>query len=58
MIHNYRLLPLRCELISRCSGFNFANNMNFNENLQYEVFPISVAVQDFYERQLANSGLK
>jgi hypothetical protein len=29
-----------------------------NGNLQYKVLPISVAVQDFYERQLANSGLK
>ena len=29
-----------------------------NGNLQYKVLPISVAVQEFYERQLANSGLK
>ena len=29
-----------------------------NGNLNYIVLPISVAVQEFYERQLANSGLK
>ena len=34
------------------------NGKKRNGNLQYKVLPISVAVQDFYERQLANSGLK
>lgn len=29
-----------------------------NGNLQYKVLPISVAVQDFYDRQLANYGMK
>lgn len=29
-----------------------------NGNLNYKVLPISVAVQDFYDRQLANSGVK
>ena len=29
-----------------------------NGNLQYKVLPINVVVQEFYERQLANSGLK
>ena len=34
------------------------NGKKRNGNLNYKVLPISVAVQDFYERQLANSGLK
>lgn len=34
------------------------NGKKRNGNLQYKVLPISVAVQEFYERQLANSGLK
>ena len=34
------------------------NGKKRNGNLQYKVLPISVAVQDFYERQLANSGVK
>ena len=34
------------------------NGKKRNGNLQYKVLPIRVAVQDFYERQLANSGLK
>jgi predicted transcriptional regulator len=29
-----------------------------NGNLQYKVLPISIAVQDFYERQLINNGLR
>ena len=29
-----------------------------NGNLQYKVLPINVVVQEFYDRQLANSGLK
>lgn len=29
-----------------------------NGNLQYKVLPISVAVQDFYGRQLANYGMR
>lgn len=29
-----------------------------NGNLQYKVFLISVAVQEFYDRQLTNNGLK
>ena len=29
-----------------------------NGNLQYKVLPISVAVQEFYERQLTNNGLR
>ena len=34
------------------------NGNRRNGNLQYKVLSISVAVQDFYERQMANSGLK
>ena len=34
------------------------NGKKRNGNLNYKVLPISVAVQEFYERQLANSGLK
>ena len=34
------------------------NGKKLNGNLNYIVLPISVAVQEFYERQLANSGLK
>ena len=29
-----------------------------NGNLQYKVLPISVAMQDYYDRQLTNSGVK
>lgn len=29
-----------------------------NGNLQYKVLPISVAMQEFYDRQLVNNGLK
>ena len=29
-----------------------------NGNYRYKILPIRVAVQEFYERQLANSGLK
>ena len=34
------------------------NGKKRNGNLQYKVLPISVAVQEFYDRQLANSGVK
>ena len=34
------------------------NGKKRNGNLQYKVLPISVAMQEFYDRQLANSGLK
>ena len=34
------------------------NGKKRNGNLQYKVLPISIAVQEFYDRQLANSGLK
>ena len=34
------------------------NGKKRNGNLQYKVLPISVAVQDYYERQLVNNGLK
>ena len=34
------------------------NGLKLNGNLQYKVLPISVAMQEFYDRQLANSGLK
>ena len=33
------------------------NGKKRNGNLQYKVLPISVAVQEFYERQLVNNGL-
>ena len=34
------------------------NGKKRNGNLQYKVLPISVAVQEFYERQLTNNGLR
>ena len=34
------------------------NGLKRNGNLQYKVLPINVAVQDFYERQLTNNGLR
>ncbi len=34
------------------------NGKKRNGNLQYKVLPISVAMQEFYDRQLANSGVK
>lgn len=34
------------------------NGKKRNGNLQYKVLPIGVAVQEFYDRQLANSGMK
>ena len=34
------------------------NGKKRNGNLQYKILPISVAMQEFYDRQLANSGLK
>ena len=40
------------------TSFTDENGKKLNGNLNYKVLPISVAVQDFYERQLANSGLK
>ena len=40
------------------TSFTDKNGKKRNGNLNYKVLPISVAVQDFYERQLANSGLK
>ncbi len=40
------------------TSFTDKNGNKRNGNLQYKVLPISVAVQDFYDRQLANSGLK
>lgn len=40
------------------TSFTDKNGNKRNGNLQYKVLPISVAVQEFYERQLANSGLK
>ena len=33
------------------------NGKKRNGNFQYKVLPISVAVQEFYERQLENNGL-
>ena len=40
------------------TSFTDKNGNKRNGNLNYKVLPISVAVQEFYERQLANSGLK
>ena len=40
------------------TSFTDKNGKKRNGNLNYKVLPISVAVQDFYERQLANSGVK
>ena len=34
------------------------NGKKRNGNLRYKILPISVAMQEFYDRQLANSGLK
>lgn len=34
------------------------NGRKRNCNLQYKVIPINIAVQEFYEKQLTNSGLK
>ena len=34
------------------------NGKKRNGNLQYKVLPIRVAMQEFYDRQLANSGMK
>ena len=34
------------------------NGKKRNGNLQYKVLPISVAMQEFYDRQLVNNGLK
>ena len=34
------------------------NGKKRNGNLQYKVLPISIAVQEFYDRQLANLGMK
>ena len=34
------------------------NGKKRNGNLQYRVIPISVAVQEFYDRQLTNNGLR
>ena len=34
------------------------NGKKRNGNLQYKVLPISSAVQEFYDRQLANLGMK
>lgn len=34
------------------------NGRKRNGNLQYKILPISVAVQDYYNRQLANYGMK
>lgn len=34
------------------------NGLKRNGNLQYKVLPINVAVQEFYDKQLATSGLK
>ena len=34
------------------------NGKKRNGNLRYKILPVSVAMQEFYDRQLANSGLK
>ncbi len=40
------------------TSFTDKSGKKRNGNLQYKVLPINVAVQEFYERQLANSGVK
>lgn len=34
------------------------NGLKLNGNLNYKVLPISIAMQEFYDRQLVNNGLK
>ena len=40
------------------TSFTDKNGKKRNGNLRYKILPISVAMQEFYDRQLANSGLK
>jgi predicted transcriptional regulator len=40
------------------TSFTDKNGNKRNGNLNYKVLPISVAMQEFYDRQLVNNGLK
>lgn len=40
------------------TSFTDKSGKKRNGNLQYKVLPINVAVQEFYDRQLTNNGLK
>ena len=40
------------------TSFTDKSGKKRNGNSQYKVLPISVAMKEFYDRQLANSGLK